>query len=85
MARGGGGCGGGGLNLDARAFAPGDAATTPVALIDCVLWQVDEEPSYDLAVPSTFAESFRSWLAAAAAEFGYEVISPHPVASGEPG
>lgn len=66
-----------GLDLDARAFAPGDAATTPIALIDCVLWQVDEEPSYDLAIPSTFAESFWSWLTAAAAEYGYEVVPPH--------
>ena len=65
-----------GLDLDARAFAPGDAATTSIALIDCVLWQVDEEPSYDLAVPSTLAESFWSWLTAAAAEYGYEVVPP---------
>ncbi len=67
-----------GLDLDPRAFEPGDAATTPIALIDCVLWQVDEEPSYDLAVPSTLAESFWSWLTAAAAEYGYEVVPPHP-------
>jgi sarcosine oxidase gamma subunit len=61
-----------------HAFEPADAATTPIALIDCVLWQVDEEPSYDLAVPSTLAEGFWSWLTAAAAEYGYEVVPPYP-------
>lgn len=64
------------LDLDPRAFTPGDAATTPIALIDCVLWQLDEAPSYDLAMPSTFATSFWAWLTASAAEFGYEVAAP---------
>jgi methylglutamate dehydrogenase subunit D len=64
------------LDLDPRAFTPGDAATTPIALIDCVLWQLDEAPSYDLAMPSTFATSFWAWLTASAAEFGYEVVAP---------
>jgi sarcosine oxidase subunit gamma len=61
------------LDLHQRVFKPGDAATTAVALIDCQLWQIDDAPSYDLAVPSSFAESFWSWLAASAAEFGYSV------------
>jgi sarcosine oxidase subunit gamma len=61
------------LDLHPRVFKPGDAATTAVALIDCQFWQIDDAPSYDLAVPSSFAESFWSWLAASAAEFGYSV------------
>ena len=52
---------------------PGDAATTPIALIDCQLWQIDDAPTYDLAVPSSFAESFWSWLIASAAEYGYAI------------
>jgi methylglutamate dehydrogenase subunit D len=61
------------LDLHSRVFKPGDAATTPIALIDCQLWQIDDAPSYDLAVASSFAESFWSWLASSAAEFGYSV------------
>jgi sarcosine oxidase subunit gamma len=61
------------LDLNPRVFKPGSAGTTPVALIDCVIWQVDETPSYDLAVPASFAESFWSWLTASAAEYGYTV------------
>lgn len=61
------------LDLHRSAFNPGSAGTTPVALIDCVIWQVDETPSYDLAVPASFAESFWSWLTASAAEYGYTV------------
>ena len=61
------------LDLHPRVFKPGNAATTPVALIDCVVWQVDETPTYDLAVPTSYAESFWSWLTASAAEYGYTV------------
>ena len=61
------------LDLDPRVFKPGNAGTTPVALIDCIIWQVDETPSYDLAVQTSFAESFWSWLTASAAEYGYTV------------
>jgi heterotetrameric sarcosine oxidase gamma subunit len=61
------------LDLHPRVFKPGNAATTPVALIDCVIWQVDETPTYDLAVPTSYAESFWSWLTASAAEYGYTV------------
>jgi sarcosine oxidase subunit gamma len=61
------------LDLNALVFKPGSAGTTPVALIDCVIWQVDETPTYDLAVPTSFAESFWSWLTSSAAEYGYRV------------
>jgi methylglutamate dehydrogenase subunit D len=61
------------LDLHPRVFAVGDGATTPVALIDCQIWQIDDTPTYDLAVPSSFAESFWAWLTSSAAEFGYSV------------
>jgi sarcosine oxidase subunit gamma len=61
------------LDLNALVFKPGSAGTTPVALIDCVIWQVDETPTYDLAVPTSFAESLWSWLTSSAAEYGYRV------------
>jgi sarcosine oxidase subunit gamma len=61
------------LDLHQRVFKPGSAATTPVALIDCVIWQVDETPTYDLAAPTSYAESFWSWLTASAGEYGYTV------------
>lgn len=61
------------IDLHPRVFGPGDTATTPIALIDCHVWQINAGPTYLLAVPSSYAASFWSWLRAAAAEFGYEV------------
>ncbi len=62
------------LDLHERSFAPGNAATTLVAQIGCTVRQVDANPTYDLLVPSSFAESFYAWLTASAAEYGYEVV-----------
>lgn len=61
------------LDLHWRVFTPQDAATTQIALIPCQLWQLDEAPAFELAVPLSYARSFWSWLTASAAEFGYEV------------
>lgn len=61
------------LDLHARAFTPQDAATTQVALIPCQLWMRDEVPTFEVAVPLSYARSFWAWLTESAAEFGYEV------------
>ncbi len=61
------------LDLHPRAFRPGDAAVTVVAHIGVHLWQVDDAPTYDLAVFRSFAAALWHWLGEAAAEFGTEV------------
>jgi methylglutamate dehydrogenase subunit D len=63
------------VDLDPRAFKPGDAATTLATVLNITLWQVDDAPTYDIAVARSFAGSFWSWLTASAAEFGYEVVA----------
>jgi sarcosine oxidase subunit gamma len=63
------------IDLDPRAFKPGDAATSLISYIGVQLWQVDETPTYDIAVFRGFAESFWGWLTASAAEFGAVVDS----------
>jgi heterotetrameric sarcosine oxidase gamma subunit len=63
------------IDLDPRVFKPGDAATSLISYIGVQLWQVDETPTYDIAVFRGFAESFWGWLTASAAEFGAVVES----------
>ncbi|MCC6469498.1 MAG: sarcosine oxidase subunit gamma [Alphaproteobacteria bacterium] len=64
------------IDLHPRAFAPGQAAATPVGHIDCILRQLDNAPSYELIVASTLAEAFVDWLLHAAAAYGCEVLPP---------
>jgi methylglutamate dehydrogenase subunit D len=61
------------IDLDPRAFGPGSAAVTEIAHIGVVIWQVDQQPTFDMAVNRSVAKSFWSWLTASAAEYGYDV------------
>jgi len=57
------------IDLDPRAFAVGDVASSILAHIGVTIWRVDEI-AYDVAVPRSFAGDFLHWLAESAAEFG---------------
>jgi methylglutamate dehydrogenase subunit D len=50
------------IDLHPDSFRPGNAATTVIAHIGVILWQVDEAPSYHLALFRSFATSFESWF-----------------------
>jgi methylglutamate dehydrogenase subunit D len=58
------------IDLDPRAFGPGDTALSLIGHINVHFWQVDRAPTYDFAVPRSFAASFCEWLFAAAASHG---------------
>lgn len=62
-----------GLDLHPRAFGPGDAAVTVIAHIGAQLWQLDDRPTYEIAIYRSFAGSLWRWLEASAAEFGCTV------------
>lgn len=59
------------VDIDPRAFQPGDAATTPVSHVGVTFWQRSDAPSYRFAVGNTFAPAFLRWLATSAAEYGF--------------
>jgi heterotetrameric sarcosine oxidase gamma subunit len=58
------------IDLDARVFGPGDTALTLVGHISVHLWQIDRAPTYEFAVPRSFAVGFCEWLFAAASSHG---------------
>jgi sarcosine oxidase subunit gamma len=61
------------LDLHPRVAGPGFCAQTPVAGMGCLLHQVDDAPSFDLAVYAGYAAAFWERLTATAAAFGYRV------------
>ena len=61
------------IDLHPRVFTAGSAATTRFAHIGGILWQPEPAQAYDIAVPSSLARSFWSWLTASAGEYGYTV------------
>jgi methylglutamate dehydrogenase subunit D len=64
------------IDLHPRASGPDSAATSTISLMGVQLWQVDDAPSYDIALFRSVSESFWRWLTSSAAEFGYEVTMP---------
>lgn len=57
------------IDLHPRVFAPGSAAATAILHIGVYIWQRDEEPAFELAVPRTYAGSLWRWMEHASAEF----------------
>jgi sarcosine oxidase subunit gamma len=63
------------IDLDPRVFPSDGAVTSVISLMGVQLWQAGDTPAYDLAIFRSLSGSFWRWLAASAAEFGYEVES----------
>jgi sarcosine oxidase subunit gamma len=61
------------IDLHARAFRPGDTALTLAGHIGIQIWQIDDAPTFEIAVARGYARSFWEWLTASAAEYGYDV------------
>jgi methylglutamate dehydrogenase subunit D len=54
------------IDLDSSAFVTGSVATTVIAHIGVILWQVDSTPAFEVALFRSFAKSFRDWIDATA-------------------
>jgi sarcosine oxidase subunit gamma len=57
------------IDLHPGAFRPGDTAITAIGQMVVHFWQIDAEPTYELAVFRSYAMSFWEWITEAAAEF----------------
>lgn len=50
------------IDLHPSSFGTGSAAVTQLAHMGAVVWQVDDVPAFDVAVPRSVSSSFRRWL-----------------------
>ena len=63
------------IDLHPRAFTPGDVALSLVAYVGVHLWQLDDAPSYELAVLSGYARSLLVWMLESGAEYGIDLAA----------
>jgi sarcosine oxidase subunit gamma len=63
------------IDLHPAVFRAGSAATSTISHMGAQVWQVDDAPTYDIAVFRGFAASFLRWITSSAAEYGYTVES----------
>lgn len=52
------------IDLHPREFRKGHVAMSAIAHINVHIWQVDDEPTYELALSRSYAHSFWEWLVA---------------------
>lgn len=50
------------IDLHTSAFKPGDVAITHASHIGVIMWQMDDSPTYEIAMFRSFADSFWHWL-----------------------
>ena len=55
------------IDLHPDSFSAGSAVTTVIAHIGVIVWQVDDQPTYDLAVFRSFRNSLIRWIETTAA------------------
>ncbi len=55
------------IDLHPDVFGPGSAATTVISHIGTIVWQLDDQPTYEVATFRSYSDSFRHWLDQAAA------------------
>jgi heterotetrameric sarcosine oxidase gamma subunit len=58
------------IDFHPSVFGPGSAAATTIAHIGVMLWQLDDAPTYDVALFRSYAESFWHWIEATCAAVG---------------
>jgi heterotetrameric sarcosine oxidase gamma subunit len=51
-------------------FGPGSAAVAVIAHIGVILWQIDDAPTYEVALFRSYAASFWHWIEATSAGMG---------------
>jgi sarcosine oxidase subunit gamma len=58
------------IDFHPSVFGPGSAAVTMIAHIGVIIWQLDDEPTYDVALFRSYAESFWHWIETTCAAVG---------------
>ena len=58
------------IDFHPSVFGPGSSAVTTIAHIGVMLWQLDDAPTYDVALFRSYAESFWHWIESTCAAIG---------------
>ena len=62
------------IDFDPSVFGPGSAAVTTISHIGVSIWQVDDAPTYDVALFRSYADSFWHWMTATCTALGVGLV-----------
>lgn len=62
------------IDFDPLAFGAGSAAVTVISQIGVIVWQVDDVPTFEIALFRSYAGSFWHWIQANCAALGIGIV-----------
>jgi methylglutamate dehydrogenase subunit D len=62
------------IDFDPSAFGPGSAAVTTISHIGVLIWQVDDVPTFEVALFRSYATSFWHWMTTTCAALGVSLV-----------
>jgi sarcosine oxidase subunit gamma len=63
------------IDFDASVFGPGSAAVTTISHIGVTIWQIDETPTFEIALFRSYADSFWHWMMATCTALGVGLVA----------
>jgi heterotetrameric sarcosine oxidase gamma subunit len=62
------------IDFDPSVFGPGSAAVTTISHIGVTIWQIDETPTFEIALFRSFADGFWHWMMATSTALGVGLV-----------
>ena len=62
------------IDFDPSVFGPGSAAVTTISHIGVTIWQIDETPTFEIALFRSFADSFWHWMTTTCTALGVGLV-----------
>ena len=62
------------IDFDPSVFGPGYAAVTTISHIGVLIWQIDDAPTFEVALFSSYADSFWHWMTTACGALGVRLV-----------
>jgi len=62
------------IDFDPSVFGPGSAAVTTISHIGVSIWQIDDAPTFEIALFRSYAESFWHWLTTTCTALGVGLV-----------
>ncbi len=62
------------IDFDPSVFGPGSAAVTTISHVGVTIWQIDETPTFEIALFRSFADSFWHWMMTTCTALGVGLV-----------
>jgi sarcosine oxidase subunit gamma len=62
------------IDFDPSVFGPGSAAVTTISHVGVLIWQIDDAPTFEIALFRSYADSFWHWMTTTCTALGVSLV-----------